>query len=110
MVRRSRNNIPFMTNTNNPSDVANLVNKDDLKRTIDRFDYILIAVIGVIVMGFITLLVTVCGLVIDNHRFKAETYQNLINKIDNQNTKIENLIQKESNKTIIGPPNPKYLK
>ncbi len=59
-----------------------------------RMDLLLTGVIVVLFLGFITLLVTVAGLVLDANRFKAETYQNLVNQVNASNTKLDQLTAK----------------
>lgn len=68
--------------------------KKDLHDATQRIDKIMVGVIVVIAFGFITLCVTAAGFVMDSYRFKTETYQNLVNKVIEQNTKIDTLTNK----------------
>jgi len=58
---------------------------------------ILVAVIVVLSLGFIQTAATVVGLVIDSYRFKASTYQSLIDKIDAQNEKLNSIYEHQAN-------------
>ncbi len=76
-------------------DVANLVTKEDLENKVDkatkRMDFLLTGVIVVMFLGFITLLISVLSPMIDAWRFKGSTYQNLVDKVIEQNNKIDDL-------------------
>ncbi|MBI3888629.1 hypothetical protein HY311_02450 [Candidatus Nomurabacteria bacterium] len=67
----------------------------DLAGKLSDINGILIAVIVVLFVGFATAFVSVWGLVLDANRFKTETYQNLVDKVNDQNYRIEDL-----NKTV----------
>lgn len=56
-----------------------------LKDWLDKIDKYMIGVIIVVGFGFLTLLVTVSGLVIDAYRFKASSYQALVDKVNSTN-------------------------
>jgi hypothetical protein len=62
--------------------------------TKNNMGYLLGGVILVLMVGFITLLVAVLSPIIDANRFKTQTYQNLVDKITDQNSKIDNLTNK----------------
>ncbi|HDZ25552.1 hypothetical protein LCGC14_0963730 [marine sediment metagenome] len=81
-----------MSDTNLPPSITSPVSRDEFDKERKRIDYILIAVNLVLLLGFVTLLVTVSGLVMDASRFKAETYQNLVNQVSNNNYKVDQLI------------------
>jgi len=72
-------------------------NLTTLKKSLGRIDKYMTAVIVVTLFGFLTLLVTVSGLVIDAYRFKAATYQNLVNSINQTNQIIGDLKQDSDN-------------
>lgn len=71
--------------------VTNPVSKEDFDKSNQRTDYLFWGVTIVLAVGFISLLITVSGVVIDAYRFKAATYQDLINKIEQQSKKIDML-------------------
>ncbi|MES2215782.1 MAG: hypothetical protein V4481_00615 [Patescibacteria group bacterium] len=49
--------------------------------SIKRIDFYMVGVVLVAIFGFLTLLVTVSGLVIDSYRFKASSYETLVDKV-----------------------------
>ncbi len=70
------------------------VTPGEMKAMVDKLKdlhVIIVAVIVILVLALFQTAVTVAGLVIDAYRFKAETYQNLVNKIDAQNIILQQL-------------------
>ncbi|OGZ72599.1 MAG: hypothetical protein A2908_03600 [Candidatus Staskawiczbacteria bacterium RIFCSPLOWO2_01_FULL_38_12b] len=76
------------------------VTPKELMDSIKRIDAYMIGVMIVVVFGFLTLLVTVSGLVIDAYRFKSSSYEVLIGKTNLINQKLDDL-NKEKNDSII---------
>ncbi len=56
-----------------------------------RFDKIMAAVIIVLGLGFVTLLIAVVSPIIDAWRFRASSYEDLRDKVVEQNAKVDSL-------------------
>lgn len=66
--------------------------KGDLSKATQRMDYLFTAVTLALAIGFISVLIAMLSPVIDAWRFRAETYQNLVNRVSEQSAKIDILI------------------
>ena len=73
----------------NHNDVSNPVTRSELHEATSRMDWLLGGVILVLLVGFVTMFATVGGLILDAQRFKTETYQDLVNKVNDTNTKLD---------------------
>lgn len=62
---------------------------DPIHEAIDRFNKIIVAIVVVLVIGFITMLLMVAGLVLDAWRFKSNSYESLMETIKSQQQIIE---------------------
>lgn len=71
------------------------VTPDQLKDVTTRIDYLFVGMIIVFVLALITFLFTIFTLWIESERFKAETYQHLIDQVYQQNNKIDQLLRKK---------------
>ncbi|OGR85396.1 MAG: hypothetical protein A2901_00645 [Elusimicrobia bacterium RIFCSPLOWO2_01_FULL_54_10] len=60
----------------------------------EKLNRLMAAIVGVLFLGFITLLVTSLSPIIDAWRFRSSTYQDLINQIHAQNTEIQKMNDK----------------
>ena len=65
--------------------------KNIFEKESQRTNFLLGAIVSVAIFGFFTLAITVSGFALDSIRFKAETYQTLVDKVYDQNMKIEAL-------------------
>ena len=65
--------------------------RTELLQKLKDVNYILVAVVFVLAVAFISLLVTVQGLVITYQKDNAESYQDYRNELRNQNEKIDTL-------------------
>jgi len=92
MVRYSRGKIITMNNHDvNQLNTPVPATKDDLDKFTKDTHRILIGVIIVLFVGFASILIVGIGFIIDSYTFKGETYQNLVNQVNAQNTQISNL-------------------
>ncbi|MFZ2072800.1 MAG: hypothetical protein WAV10_03955 [Minisyncoccia bacterium] len=72
---------------------SNYVNRDEYDRTNKTTYLLLTGVLIVLFIGFATLFFTAIAPIIESWKFQGSTYQNLVNQINSQNTKIDFLIQ-----------------
>lgn len=73
---------------------------EPIKRDIDRLTLILTAVVIVLLVGFATMFIATFGIFRDNEAEKQATYQNLINQVQTQNTKIQVLTNQLKDSTV----------
>lgn len=64
--------------------VQSLVNEE-----VKKINWLMGAVVIVLFIGVATMFVAVWGIILDATRFKTETYQDLVNKVNDQNYKID---------------------
>lgn len=70
------------------------------KGEVESLNKIMIGIIIVLFLGFVSILVTVIGFTLDAFRYKQATYQTLIDKVDEQNSKIESLLNFSQQQTV----------
>lgn len=83
-----------MTKPSIANDFNSPATKADVEAAKTRNDNLMTGVVIVLFIGFISTFITGLGLIIDAWRFKAETYQNLVNQVATQNAKIDILTNK----------------
>lgn len=72
------------------TDKINLVREfKKVNDLIEKVNQMMMVVLVAFVIALLILGSTVAGLVIDAYRFKASTYQSLVDKVQKQNTEIE---------------------
>ena len=65
---------------------------EEFEKVIGKINSLMFGVIIVLLVGFTAAILSVIGPILDTYRFKAETYQDLVNKIDSQSIKIDLLL------------------
>lgn len=72
-----------------------LTTKEDVQEIVDkateRINLLLIGVIVVLFIGFLTLLFSLAGLMIQAWQYRTPTYQSLIDQLQQQNDEIKSL-------------------
>jgi hypothetical protein len=74
--------------------------KKDIDAYFEKLNLLTHGVIIVLGLGFVTLLIAVLSPIIDAWRFRASTYENLVNQVTAQNNKIDALIQIQQNNNL----------
>jgi hypothetical protein len=87
---------PINSDSNN-----NFATKKDLDAHFEKLNLITSGVIIILGLGFVTLLIAAISPIIDAWRFRSSTYENLVDQVNNQNSKIDILTQELQNKGYV---------
>jgi len=74
--------------------------KAETTKRLDRLDYLMGAIIVVLLVGFVTMFIAVFGIFRDNESASQATYQNLVNQVQTQNAQIQVLTNQVRNSTV----------
>lgn len=77
-----------------PQPPSNPATKDDLEKATQRYEFLLSAVVVVLVIGFLTLLFALAALIVNAWQYRPATYQDLTNQVQAQNTTIDAIAKK----------------
>jgi hypothetical protein len=83
-------------NPTDPNANNNFATKKDIDGYFEKLNILTSGVLIVLGLGFVTLLIAVLSPIIDAWRFRTATYQDLINQVQEQNSKIDSLTQIDS--------------
>ncbi len=90
-MKKQKNNTPPTTDYNNPP----------TQKDLDKVNYLMGAVILVLFVALVGAFFSVFAILLDAWHFKSDTFQNLVNQISQQNTKLDSLEKEIKNIKVI---------